>query len=91
LPLARVGEPDQLLKFRESGAGGDGAVRELGSGKEVLSDVGDDEGSGGVHYNGVVRRAWFTLENSAQESGVFLWRAATEGFARSGLHAKVGG
>ena len=91
MPLARVGEPDQLLKFREGGAGGDGAVCELGSGEEVVSDAGDDEGSGGVHDNGVVRRAWLTLENSAQEGGVFLWRAATEGFPRSALHAKVGG
>ena len=63
----------------------------MGSGAEVFSDAADDEGSGGVHDNDVVRRAWLTLENSAQESGVFLWRAATEGFARSGLEAKVAG
>ena len=89
--LARVGELDELLQFRERGAGGNGAVGNPGSFEEAFRDAGDDEGSGGVHDDDVVRGAWLTLEDFANEGGILHRSAATEGFEWSGMQAKVGG
>jgi len=89
--LARVGKLDELLQFRERRAGGNGAVGDLRSFEEAFRDAGDDEGGGGVHDDDVVRWAWLTLENFANEGGILHRSAATEGFEWSWMQAKVGG
>jgi len=85
----RIAELYKLLEFGKCGAGGDGAVRQLGSSKEAVCDAGDDEGGGGVHDNDIAGRAGLALENSADQSGVFLRGAATESFEWSSFHAKI--
>ena len=89
--LARVAELDELFEFRERGAGGNGAIGHPGSFEEAFRDAGDDEGGGGVHDDDVVRWAWLTLEDFANEGGILGRSAATEGFEWSGMQAKVGG